>query len=115
MSSGRFSRKQAVATYFNLLEEFGAIITKKGEQQYSDFFEGKLQEKEFKFIVYHNKDGEFTKIDWQKVARDDLQDVKAFFDEMRGEISKLSEKVDAAILSQRMGKMKVKEEAGATP
>ena len=55
MSSGRFSRKVAVDIYSHLLDEFGALDTKKGKEQYSDFFEGTLDGKKFKFIVYHNK------------------------------------------------------------
>lgn len=115
MSSGRFSRKVAVDVYFHLLEEFGAIITKQDKEQYSDFFEGTLDGKKFKFIVYHKKNGEFSKIDWQKVSRDDFQDIKALFDEVKGEILEISEKVEATVLSHGMTKMKVKETAGATP
>lgn len=115
MSSGRFSRRVAEAFYSDLLKEFGAIITKEGEQQYSHFFEGTLEGKEFKFIVYHNKDGNFSKIDWQKVSRSDFQDLKALFDEMRGEIIELSKKVDAAVLSHQMKKMDVKDKGGVTP
>ena len=115
MSSGRFSRKVAVDVYSHLLEEFGAVVTKRDKEQYSDFFEGTLDGKKFKFIVYHNKDGEFSKIDWQKVSRDDLQDVKALFDGIKDDILELSEKVQAAVLSHGVGKMQVKEEVGATP
>lgn len=116
MSSGCFSRKLAVDTYSHLLHEFGAVVTKRGQQQYSDFFEGTLDEKKFKFIVYHNDEGEFTKIGWQKVSSDDFQDIKAFFDGIRDDILKQSEKVKAAVLPRQMAaKMRVKEEAGATP
>ena len=115
MSTGRFSRKIAVDVYYHLLEEFGAVITKKDQEQYSNFFEGTLDGKKFKFIVYHNKHGEFTKIDWQKVSRDDFQDIKALFDNVKGELHKISEKVGATTLSHRMTKMKVEENAGATP
>ena len=115
MSTGRFSRRVAESFYSNLLKEFGAIITKEGEEQHSHFFEGTLKGKDFKFIVYHNQDGEFSKIVWQKVSRRDFQDIKALFDEMRGEILELSKKVDAVVLSHGMEKMRVKEEAGVTP
>ena len=115
MSSGRFSRKLAVDTYSHLLHEFDADVTDRGQEQYSDFFEGTLDGKKFKFIVYHNKGGEFTKIDWQKVSRDDFQDIKAFFDDIKEDILEKSKKVKAAVLTHQMTKMRVKEEAGATP
>ena len=115
MSSGRFSRKVAVDTYSHLLQEFGADITNKGEEQYSDFFEGTLDGKKFKFIVYHKKDGEFTKIDWQKVSREDFQDIKTLFDGIKNDILKQSEKVKDVVLLHKTAKMQVKEEAGATP
>lgn len=116
MSGGRFSRRLAVAVYSELLKEFGADITNQGEEQYSDFFEGTLKGKDFKFIVYHNKKGEFTKIDWQKVSRSDFQDMKAFFDEMIEKINEISKMVEATVLTCRMQKIKLEgKEGGARP
>jgi hypothetical protein len=117
MASGCFSRKVAVDIYSHLLDEFGAIPTKRGQEPYSDFIEGTLDGKKFKFIVYHTQDGELSNIRWQKEAsRDDLfQDIKAFFDDVKEDILKQSEKVKAAVLRHQVTKMRVKEEAEATP
>ena len=99
MSSGRFSRKLAVDTYSHLLHEYGAVITKKGKEQHSDFFEGTLDGKKFKFIVYHDGEGEFTKIVWQKVSSDDFQDIQDFFHNTKEDILEKSKKVKAAVVS----------------
>jgi hypothetical protein len=117
MASGCYSRKVAVEIYYHLLCEFGAVVTKKDKGQFFDFFEGTLDGKKFKFNVHHTQDGELSNIGWQKEAsRDDLfQDIKAFFDDIKEDILKQSEKVKAAVLHHQMTKMRVKEEAGATP
>ena len=118
MSKGRLSRRLAVAMYREFLQEFGATITKQDEEQYADIFEGTLQGKKFKLRIHHNKDGELTKVDWQKITREDFQEIKSLFDEMIAEIIKLSDKAKAVALQMQMKGMKVTvkdEDKGAAP
>ena len=68
-SNGRFSRRLAITIYSAFLEEFGANINKPKEEQYADCIKGT---QEFKFRIHHDKDGEFSTVDWQKVSRADL-------------------------------------------
>ena len=104
-SNGRFSRRLAIAIYSAFLEEFGAIIEKLKEEQYADSIEGTLQGKEFKFRIHHDKDGEFSKIDWQKVSRADFQEIKGIFDAIKGDITRLSTK--AAKVQCRWWKLRI--------
>ena len=90
-----------MAVYGAMLKELGAAITKEGKEQYADVFEGTLRGKTFKFRVHHNKQGEFTKIDWQIITREDLQDVRSLFDQIQkilvdwfGDIDKQMAKLD---------------------
>ena len=110
MSNGRLSRRLALAIYCELLVELGAKITKEREEQYADIIEGHLQGKEFKFRVHHKKNGEFSKVDWQKLGRSDLQEIKASFDELINDINVFSHKVDSVLLPLKTGGMSIKEE-----
>ena len=116
MSKGRLSRRLAVTMCRDILQEFGATITKQDEEQYADIFEGTLQGKKFKLRIHHNKEGELTKVDWQKITREDFQEIKSFFDVMIAEIIKLSKKDPAVHLPMQMKGMTIKEEdKGAAP
>ena len=117
-SNGRFSRKQAITIYLAFLEEFGAKIEDQKDEQYADSIEGTLQGKKFKFRIHHNKDGEFSKIDWQKISREDFQEIKALFDKIKGiiisgiEIAKKVKSlpagdIDRDALASEMDKLKV--------
>ena len=75
-----------MAVYRELLTEFGATNLEEDEEQYADCFEGRLKGKEFKFRVHHKKNGEFSKIDWQKTRRDDFQEIKGLFDGIKDDI-----------------------------
>ena len=60
--------------------------------------------------MHHNKDGEFSNIDWQKVSRADFQQVKDIFDDLKGDITKMAAKVHAAEdLALKMAGMKVED------
>ena len=109
ISDGRLSRRLAVAIYRAFLEEFGAVITKQSQEQYADIMEGTLLGKEFKFRIHHKKDGEFSKIDWQKTSREDLQEIKKLFDGLKGDIITLNAKAQPILLDLKMDKMKVED------
>lgn len=111
MSDGRLSRRLAVAVYRECLLEFGATISKEDKEQYADIIEGTLQRKVFKFRVHHTKNGEFSKIDWQKVARNDFQEIKRHFDDIKDDITTLSDKTEKAVMKFKMANMKLKDEA----
>lgn len=110
---GRLSRKLAVLIYHECLKAYGAKITKEYEEQYADIIEGTLEGKNFKFRIHHKKDGKFSKVDWQKVKREDFQEIKAHFDEMVDKIIVLSGEVDRhdaiTSLEQEVEKMKVED------
>ena len=68
-----------VKLYQALLVQFGAEVTVK-QEQYCLSIIGIIDGVEFKFRVHHDKDGEFTKIDWQKAKQKELKDIKKLFD-----------------------------------